>query len=62
MKTLQVLDSVRTQWDEWSDKGVRMVVPGTIVNVKTGHARSKVYDVQMSDTGYIEEVRPDQIV
>ena len=62
MSKLQTGDQVVTKWDEWDSNGKQMVVPGEIVSIGVGHARSKVYGVMMSDTGKVEKVFPGQIV
>ena len=61
MKKLAVGDSVLTRWDEWDEKGKQVIVPGKVVRVGIGHARSGVYDVEMAD-GQVEKVFPNQIV
>lgn len=60
MRKINVGDSVVTKWDEWSENGKRMVVPGEVVSVTRGH-REMVYGVKMQDNGKVEEVRANQI-
>jgi len=60
VRKISVGDSVMTKWDEWNDRGERMIVKGTVEKVTRGH-RSMVYDVKMADTNGVEKVRADQI-